>query len=348
MTRALLLVALLAACEAPAPATPIISVLKRADACFALLTPDIAPAPVLGIPAVCADPGEPTLAANVDLVELVIDYGPDVDFARSTSVPPPSVVVTADGKPVDVAVDLSSEQRAGTRAYFVATFRAPDVASNDVRITAGVDQGFETQVPVVFTVLPPSISFGLAECDAGMACGLTTAVGVVHATVTIPGDVSLPVAIHQAIDGSGTPDPVTSLMSVVSANRNIAEAAIPVPLAGTSWRLVAQVGRGESAPIAIALARPVILATLSCGASCVLAPGTEVGLAITAPAGIQAVAAHVTTRLDGVPQLVDQPVAIEADGTGLATLVAPSRTGAWQIDVTVAGFAATTITALIQ
>lgn len=347
MTR-ILLVLLVAACEAPAPATPIVSVLVRTGTCFALLTPDIEPAAALGIPDVCADPGEPTLAAGVDLVELVIDYGPDVDFARSTTVPRPSIVVTADGKPVDVAVDVSGEQRVGTRAFFVATLRAPDVASNDVRFTAGVDPGFTTQVPVVFTVLPPSIALDLAECAVGMACALTAAVGVVHATVTIPGDVSLPVAIHQAIDGSAAPDPVPPLTTLVSANENVAEAAIPVPAAGTSWRLVAQVGRGTSAPIDIALRPPTITTALSCGASCTVAPGIEVGLAIAAPAGIQATAARVTTRLDGVPQLVDQPVALEADGTGVATLVAPSRAGSWQIDVSVAGFSAATLTALVQ
>ena len=346
--KRLSLVLLLAACEAPAPATPIVSVLKRTETCFALLTPDIAPDPVLGIPAVCVDPGEPTLAANVDLVELVIDYGPDVDFARSTTVPPPSVVVTADGKPVEVAVDVSAEQRAGTRAFFVATLRAPDVASNDVRFTAGVEQGFATTVPVVFTVLPPAIALDLAECIAGMACDLIAAVGVVHATVTIPGDVSLPVAIHQAIDGAVAPDPVPALTTMVSTNQNRAAVSIPLPPVGASWRLVAQVGRGASAPIDIALHAPAITSALSCGTSCTIAPGTEVGLAITAPPGIEATTARVTTRLDGVPQLVDQLVALEVDGTGLATLIAPSRAGTWQIDATVAGFAAPALTARVQ
>lgn len=250
---ALLATLCLAACEAPAPATPIVSVLVRADACFALLTPDIPPAPELGIAGVCADPGEPTLAASVDLVELVIDYGPDVDFARSTAVPPPVVTVTADGQPVEVAVALSGEQRVGTRAYFVATLRAPDVASNDVRFAAGVDQGFATQVPVVFTVLPPPIAFSLAECGVAMACTIPASATVVHARIEIPGDVSLPVAIHQEIDGAREPDPVPVVTTTVETTHNTAQVAIPVPRVGTHWRLVAQVGRGESAPIDLVL-----------------------------------------------------------------------------------------------
>lgn len=194
MMKVMIAVALVtAACEAPAPVTPILSVLKRTDSCFALMTPDNPVPAELAVPNVCDTETFPTLFAGVDLVEVVIDYGPDVDFAATTVAPTPTVDVVVDGVARDVHVDISPEQRLGTRAFFLATFRAPAGSSTDVRIAAGAGEGFRTESPTIFTTVPPPIALALAECQPGLACALTGAVGQVHATISIPGDIAVPV-----------------------------------------------------------------------------------------------------------------------------------------------------------
>ena len=97
---------------------------------------------------------------------------------------------------------------------------------------------------------------------------------------------------------------------------------------------------------------PEITARLTCGTTCSLASGDPIGLEILAPSQIRPLEALVTTRLDGNPQLVSVRVPLEqrADGTalGLLGLMAPAESGSWQIDVTVAGYAAPTIVTTVQ
>ncbi|MCX5748246.1 MAG: hypothetical protein NT062_37820 [Proteobacteria bacterium] len=344
----------LAACEAPAPRTPILSVLRRADACFALMTPDNPVPAELGVESVCADPTFPTILASVDLALVVIDYGPDVEFETTTVAPPPELAVAIDGVVTAVDAAISSEQRVGDRAYYLATFRAPGAPSTDVRIAAGAGPGFWTESPTVFAIVPPPITFDLAECAGGVSCTRTASVGQLHARVALPGDVALPIAIHQELDQLALPDPVPATLPTPVDGASVANLAIDVPAvapgaATTRWSLVAQVGTSTSAPVVITLAPPALTANLSsCGAPCTVARGTSVGLTITAPAGIHPARALVTTRIGGVPQLVAAPVDL-VDGVGLLTLIAPTNAiGAWQIDVTVAGYAAPSIDAYVQ
>jgi hypothetical protein len=338
------------ACEAPAPVTPILSVLKRTDSCFALMTPDNPVPDELAVPDVCPGDTFPTIYAGVDLIEVVIDYGPDVDFAVTTVAPTPEVDVVVDGVRRDVHVDVSPEQRLRARAFFLATFRAPAVSSTDVRIAAGAGEGFRTESSTIFATVPPPIAFGVAECQPGLACSLFGAVGQVHATISVPGDVAVPIAIHQTIDGFAQPDPVT-VTATPHGGSAVATVALDVP-AATTWSLAAQLGDGASAPVTIALTPPIISSHLSCGSPCTIAKGGQVGLSITAPAGIHPAQALVTTRLGGVPQLIAVPIELHTSGavaTGLVTLTAPTNAiGSYEIDVSVAGFAAPTIEANVQ
>ncbi len=351
--RALLLV-VVAGCVAPVPPSPIVSVLKRdPSGCFALMTVDTPIAGNLVVPEVCPDPAMfPTMLAGIDLIEVVIDYGPDVDFAADATPPAPTVTLLVDGVTSDAPITLSGVQRLGPRAYFLATLRAPAEPSNDVRIIASVDAGFTTEVATVFVVEPPPVTFTIAECPTGV-CQLAAAVGVVHVVVGVPGDVALPVEIHQTIDGHSEPDPTAPLETVPVQSGTEADVAIPVPNVqpGALWVLQAQVNAAESASIVAMLEAPAISASLSCGASCAITVGQSVGLDVDAPLGITPATALVTTQIDGVPQLVDAPLALAAVGMtarGLETLVAPATAGTWQIDVTVAGYPATTIVQTIH
>ena len=345
-----LLVVMVAACEAPAPVTPILSVLKRTDTCFALMTPDNPVPSELAVPNICDGDTFPTIYAGVDLVEIVIDYGPEVDFAATTVAPAPTVEVVVDGVANPVRIDVSPEQRLGSRAFFLATFRAPTVSSTDVRIAAGAGEGFHTESPTIFATVPPPISFALAECQPGLACTLVAVVGGVHATVSVPGDVAVPIVIHQTIDQLLQPDTI-AVTATPSGGSAAASVAIEVPT-GTAWSLAAQVGDGRSAPVSIALVPPTIEAHLSCGTACTVIRGGQVGLAITAPGAIHPARALVTTKLGGVPQLIAAPIDLEVAGgvaSGLVTLTAPTNAvGTWEIAVTVAGFAAPTIEATVQ
>jgi hypothetical protein len=91
---------------------------------------------------------------------------------------------------------------------------------------------------------------------------------------------------------------------------------------------------------------------LSCGASCNLAPGDLVGLEITAPGEIRPLQALITTRFQGVPDVVTAPVdlVVNADGTatGLMSLPVPNAQGTWQVDTSVAGYGAPAIVTSIQ
>jgi hypothetical protein len=145
-------------------------------------------------------------------------------------------------------------------------------------------------------------------------------------------------------------------MVVTTAPRNgrtEAQIALPVPAApdGSEWTLTAQIGGGPATDVRATIHKPGIEAELSCGQVCALHAGDSVGLDIVTSAEIAPLEALVTTRLDGVPQLVDVkvPLVPRADGTAQALLglTAPGA-GSWKVDVTVAGYAASSIVTTVQ
>ena len=93
MKYAPLLCLALAACDSgiTADAQPIVSVLKQDGGCFALITDDTPVSPTLGVSGNCNYKGSPYLLAGLDLIEVVIDYGEDVDFAGTATAPTPNV-----------------------------------------------------------------------------------------------------------------------------------------------------------------------------------------------------------------------------------------------------------------
>jgi hypothetical protein len=97
-----------------------------------------------------------------------------------------------------------------------------------------------------------------------------------------------------------------------------------------------------------------VTATLSCGSSCTLTPGETVGVTISAPEGISPQEALYTTLLDGSPivlsaQLTLGNIDIQAGTVStIQSLTAPTQSGTWQIDVSVAGYRSNTLTAQIQ
>lgn len=353
----LALPAALAGCESgiTADAQPIVSVLKQDGDCFALMTPQTPIAQSLGVTGNCGYQAEPRLLSGVDLIELVIDYGEDIDFSASATAPTPDVAVTIDGVASDVDIDISNELRVGSRAYFIATFHAPTDLSNDVRISVGVNSGFQTLVPVTFTTIPAPVSFAMFECPQGMNCELPGAVGSAHISLAVPGSVPQTIEIKSFLNGVPQPDPIPPVKTQPAQGHTEAVTAIPVPAAPdfSQWILRAQLGEGTPVQLFATIRAPDLHALLSCDTGCAtLSANDPVGLQIVAPAGIRPLSAIVDTKIDGVPQLIAVPVELiqRADGTATGTLAlqAPATTGTWQIDVTVAGYAAPSIVQTVQ
>jgi hypothetical protein len=353
--RALSLVLLLAGCEigvSSAP-QPSVSVLKRDGDCFALMTAGTPVAPALGVHGVCGYRADPRVLAGIDLVQLVIDYGAEVTFEGTVAAPPPTITITVDGLISDQPIELSPEQRAGGRAYFIATFRAPRTPSANMRVEVGVNPGFHTLVPDVFAVVAPRVELALVDCPLGIDCAYEGAVGAANVYIAVLGEVPQVVKLRSALDGVAQPDPVPPLVTQVFGGHTAGTSAIPVPTApeGTLWTITAQIGDAPPSAVTATIHAPAIAAQLSCGPTCALDRDEPVGLEITAPAAIQQRQALVTTRLDGVPQLVAAPVTLVAltDGaaTGLLGLRAPTSPGTWQIDVSVAGYLAPAVVTTI-
>jgi hypothetical protein len=340
--------AVLAACEGVSTSPqPIVSVLKRLpQGCFEVITMDTSPPdPALGIGDVCSSPADTpgVLLANDDFVELVVDYGPDVEFASSTVAPPPTITLVVDGQPSGVTITVGPEQRVGARAFFVATFLTPAPASLDVRIVAGVNPGFQTTVPDVFRIEVPFVEIALVDCAIGTVCTYTGSVGSAHVRVSVVGDTPQLVALGMVLDGVAQPPPGPPIETQFTVDHTEHMTAIPVPAArdGAQWLITAQLDGGTPSAVLATIAAPAIATALSCGTAC--AAGQPAGLTITAPGLIRPLEALVTTYADGVPQLVAAPVELfqQADGSavGNLALVAPSA-GTWQVDATIAGYAA--------
>ncbi|HTR56011.1 MAG TPA: hypothetical protein VMJ10_35285 [Kofleriaceae bacterium] len=342
--KSFVLLALAACSGLSSPPEPRVSVLVRSQGgCFASITPDEPIAPELGVVGTCADDAPPIWLAGIDQLEVVVDYGPDVDFAANTHAPPPTIVVTVDNAPSATPVSVGAEQRDGSRAYFIATFRAPATPSPDARVSAEVVPGFSAIVPDVFTIELPEVAVFLDECTLGMPCNLAGGVGDVHATLSVPGDQPETIAVSTFVDGVAQGATIPDVITQPAASYlSTGSAAIPVPIApaGSTFTIAAQLGAAPPTTYSTTLVAPQISAVLSCGDSCALAPGDPVGLSIIAPAGIAATQAIVDTSLDGVPQLVAAPVALVPgveNAIGSLALTTPAK-GSWQITATVAGY----------
>jgi hypothetical protein len=336
----------LAGCEGlTSTPKPAVSVLRQTEAgCFGLMTTDTPVAPVLGVPALCTDPVPPRLFAADDHVEVVVDYGPDVDFAGAPAAPKPVVTVTVDGAASDQPIEISKEHRVGGRVYFIATFIAPSTPTIDMQVAAAVDADFQATVATVFAVVLPPVELSLLECGVGQACRVTGAVGSAHVHLSILGEEPQSVIVHTLLDGEPLPDTLPPVITDVAQDHTEHTTAIPVPAAhiGAQWLITAQLAAGPIASVTATIDKPNILATLSCGSSCTLVRGGTVGLLISAPGQIRPLEALVDTALDGVPQIVDAPVTlvVNADGTatGQIALPVPNAPGTWQIEASVAGY----------
>ncbi|HSN26664.1 MAG TPA: hypothetical protein VLT45_10270 [Kofleriaceae bacterium] len=144
--------------------------------------------------------------------------------------------------------------------------------------------------------------------------------------------------LRQSLAGIEDPDLVAATITPPSST-----VALPVPAgaSGDAWTISASLFGGTPPSVTATIVAPAITMNLSCAPACALAPDDQVGLQIDAPPGIHATQAFVTTRLNGVPQLVGEPVALDP---GVLALTVPGR-GTWTIDATVAGYHAS---ALVQ
>ncbi|HSD86669.1 MAG TPA: hypothetical protein VLB44_04115 [Kofleriaceae bacterium] len=346
-----------AACDSglTTDAQPTVSVLKQDGDCFALMTAGSPVSNTLGVSGTCNYRAEPRLLAGVDLVEVIVDYGQDVEFSGTATAPTPDVNVTVDGVASDVPIEISDELRVGGRAYFIATFHAPSDISNDVRIGADVNSGFGTVVPDVFTTIAPPVSLSLFECPPGSLCELPGAVGSAHIALSVPGQVPQLITIHSLLAGLPQPDPIPPVKTGLAQGRTEAVTAIPVPAAPdfTQWTIRAELGEATPVQVYATIRKPELHTLLSCNSSCsALGTGEMTGLQIIAPSEIRPLEARVDTKINGVPEVIAAPVELvqRADGTatGSLALMTPATTGTWQIDVTVAGYLAPAIVTGIQ
>jgi hypothetical protein len=116
-----------------------LSLLKRMSAgCYAPITD--APDASLGLASeLCASPttADTKLAAGIDQLQTVIDYGP-VDFGSLRTVPSPTMQITADGRDAQPGISIPPLQKAGGHVFFVVPWQAPQVTSKEVRVTVAL------------------------------------------------------------------------------------------------------------------------------------------------------------------------------------------------------------------
>jgi hypothetical protein len=327
--------------------TPAVSVLRKTSAgCFAAMTP-VVPDPMLGLASPCGT-GSATLNAAVDLVELVIDYGV-VDVSQATVPPSPSIAVSVDSTAVATPVALSSLQRVHGHLFYVATFHAPPLVSNNVRITL-TTVGIGTTLDTVFSTVAPVPAVDVVECAGLPTCDVRGAVGTIHLHVMVPGDVPQQVAFHSYLDEVPGPDLVSPSMTTLGTGNTETTVEVPVPAApaGTAWSLEAQLGSARARSRSITVQKPQVTAGFACTQPCVVAAGAALGLTITAPKDIRTKTAIYTTWVDGVPLVSNATTELVSVDVGAGTVsgtvsvTAPPH-GAWRIDVSVAGYRADSI-----
>jgi hypothetical protein len=334
-------------------AQPRVTVLVQSETCAAPIAGDPIDS-TLGVSGVCPYRGTTQLFAGVNQLQVIVDYGDDVEFDTDTEAPPPDITLLVDGIDLDVPVTMSDEIRVGERAYFIATLTAPPEPSQNIRIGAGVNAGFRTLVPEVLTSIAPPVFLRILECGNNAVCEVSGGVGAAHIEITAFGVGQQLVNIHSTLDGVPQPDPIPPVRTFPRSNdETYAITGVPVPPApdDTNWVITAELGT-QTWEARTLIRAPQLIARLTCGTTCSLDSGDPVGLEILAPSQIRPLEAFVTTRLDGNPELVSVRVPLEqrADGTalGLLGLTAPPGSGNWQIDVNVAGYPAPTIVTPVQ
>lgn len=330
-----------------------ISVLARgAQGCSELVAGD-RPDAALGLPGLCAGPARGILGAGTDVATVVVDYGAVDLLGKPVKIAPPAVALVIDGRDSGLPVLVPGASRAGGHVFFLAAFTTPLTLSSDARIAVTAVPG-AAQVTDRLAIQPTAIDLAIAECP-DPACEQQAAVGAVHLTVRIPGEVAQTITARNVIDGIVTDDSAQTVTTVIGTGQTTRTIAMPVPATrdGATWRLEVQLGTTVTRSDPITIRRPVIDTSLSCGARCTIAPGTPVGLTIAAPGAIQTHQALVFTAIDGVPILTGSALDLTDDHTtgtarAVTTLTAPSTAGTWTVDVSIAGYRATTLTAIVQ
>jgi hypothetical protein len=306
-----------------------------------------APDSELKLDPTCATPVPevPKVAAAVQRVQVVIDEGA-IDFPAASQIPVPTINVLVDGVDSSTPVTMSSPFRVSGHIYFLATFHPPALLSDDMRLVITATPGAGVLVDKPFQIIAPAIAVGLVECPTGSGCEQAGAVGNVHTSVTIIGDVPQMVAFHNLIDGVPVADSVSPAMTAAASGTTTVTVPVPVPVAaeGSSWVIDVQIGATHAQAPHVTIRRPPLVATLSCQAPCTVAPNTSIGLFVSAPKDIAVRTATLNTAINGIPVLSGSslPLGSVDNDTGLVsgstTLPAPPTTGTWSIDVSVDGY----------
>ena len=332
-----------------APVVTVSALVQTAAGCFAPIGDLPGPDPVLALPGLCAAGiTVPSVNAGVDPLQLIIDYGA-LDVPSTAVLPPPVATLLANG--AQVGAPLSSfvavqQSGAAGHSYFTIGFHAPQVTTD--RLVVAVRAATEAAAlhRIELPLRPPVAALSIVECPAAGTCAVHGATGAVHVRVTVPGDVSEPVALAGSF-GNGTPsDPIAAATTSGVLGDNHATIAVSVPAApdGTEWRIGGTIAGVALPERALVIQRPPITAALSCHAPCTLVHQTQVGLTVTAPLDIHQPSTTVAATLDGVPVLAPGTFelgTIDNDAHTVSTVIlltAPSAAGTWEIDVAVDGY----------
>jgi hypothetical protein len=177
----------------------------------------------------------------------------------------------------------------------------------------------------------------------------------VHAVVTIPSDIPQAATLRSFLDGTLLGEqPVTTAVDTNHVTKATVELAVPFapddPQA--DWR-VDLVWRSLTAPgTPITLQLPSVTSTIGCDAPCNLPAGAIVDLVIAAPKDIHASSATYTTSTTTtgpIEATLATSTVNQANATRIwqTALIAPTTATTWRIQVSVAGYPATTILATI-
>lgn len=144
------------------------------------------------------------LMAGADRLRLLVSYD-DVKLSAGSGPPPPTVVEMLDGVVADAGASVDAVPGLTPNDY-IATLVAPAQPVSEMRLTVGVAAGYGVTLSRTFQVVAPAPVLTVMTCGTGdcVAPDASTPppVGLVSATVSVPGTQPADVTLQTVIDGA--------------------------------------------------------------------------------------------------------------------------------------------------
>lgn len=255
--------------------------------------------------------------------------------------------ITLDGKEYDAA----------TASYAAVLPETAPGASVRFTVRVGSEVAQSAELHMVYA--QPTLS--VDGCDGQSECVMVAHTGAAVVRPAAVGPVGQTVSLSSYLNGVLQPGTRSITLNAPAEIGDLGAATavefVPVPIApeGSRWRLEIRTGALVESSPEIRLVAPQIQASLSCGNTCSLAPGDPVDVLVTAPMLIGTKQALITTTVDGLTDLVSVVLNLNQLNTGgqvvfeQKRLTVPDASGStWTIDVSLAGYRATTLIVPIQ